>query len=113
MFGYGEVNQYNRSSTLMSAYRHLKQEQFMHYVIKDKKEVYLALKAFSAKRQSKPERLLSGLTVERALRADSYCNDDPLQTVRTAGGGFLMWNPIVPQKSIDYYIVSRYTKCIG
>lgn len=46
MFGYGEVNQYNRSSTLMSAYRHLKHEQFMHYVIKDKKEVYQALKTF-------------------------------------------------------------------
>lgn len=50
MFGYGEVNQYNRSSTLMSAYRHMKQEQFMHYVIKDKKEVYQALKTFFGKR---------------------------------------------------------------
>lgn len=50
MFGYGEVNQYNRSSTLMSAYRHLKQEQFMHYVIKDKKEVYQALKTFFGKK---------------------------------------------------------------
>ncbi|MNW36472.1 hypothetical protein D3C74_134850 [compost metagenome] len=46
MFGYGEVNQYNRSSTLMSAYRHIKGEQFMYYVIKEKGEVYQALKSF-------------------------------------------------------------------
>lgn len=57
MFGYGEVNQYNRSSTLMSAYRHLKQEQFMHYVIKDKKEVYQALKVFFGKKQLKLKQL--------------------------------------------------------
>ena len=51
MFGYGEVNQYNRSSTLMSAYKNIKLDQFMYHVIKDKGEVYEALKAFFRKRQ--------------------------------------------------------------
>jgi uncharacterized protein len=49
MFGYGEVNQYNRSSTLMSAYRHIKNEKFMYYVIKEKSEVYNALRMFFSK----------------------------------------------------------------
>ena len=52
MFGYGEVNQYNRSSTLMSAYKNIKMEQFLFHVIKDKTEVYQALKAFFRKRES-------------------------------------------------------------
>lgn len=51
MFGYGEVNQYNRGSTLMSAYRNLKQDRFMYYVIKEKGEVYSALKRFFHKRE--------------------------------------------------------------
>ncbi|MCA1295694.1 sporulation protein YhbH [Paenibacillus sp. alder61] len=51
MFGYGEVNQYNRGSTLMSAYRNLKQDRFMYYVIKEKGEVYRALKHFFHKRE--------------------------------------------------------------
>lgn len=50
IFGYGEVNQYNRGSTLMSAYRNLKQDRFMYYVIKEKGEVYSALKRFFHKR---------------------------------------------------------------
>jgi sporulation protein YhbH len=54
LFGYGEVNQYNRSSTLMSAYRHIKVDQFMYYVIKEKGEVYQALKAFFRKREESP-----------------------------------------------------------
>ena len=55
MFGYGEVNQYNRSSTLMSAYRHIKMDQFMYYVIKEKGEVYKALRSFpeTGRRQRK------------------------------------------------------------
>lgn len=52
IFGYGEVNQYNRSSTLMSAYKHIKHPQFMHYVIKDKKEVYQALRTFFGKKEA-------------------------------------------------------------
>ncbi|AET59916.1 sporulation protein YhbH [Paenibacillus terrae] len=51
MFGYGEVNQYNRSSTLMSAYKNIKKDQFMYYVIKEKSEVYQALRTFFRKRE--------------------------------------------------------------
>jgi len=46
LFGYGEVNQYNRSSTLMSAYRHIHKPGFRHHIIREKKEVYAALKTF-------------------------------------------------------------------
>lgn len=52
MFGYGEVNQYNRHSTLMSAYRHLKNPKFMHYVIREKGQVYHALKHFFRRRKA-------------------------------------------------------------
>ncbi|AWB43995.1 sporulation protein YhbH [Paenibacillus sp. CAA11] len=51
IFGYGEINQYNRGSTLMSAYRNIKRPEFMHYVIKERAEVYTALKHFFQKRQ--------------------------------------------------------------
>jgi uncharacterized sporulation protein YeaH/YhbH (DUF444 family) len=40
------VNQYNRHSTLMTAYRHLMDPKFMHYVIREKSQVYHALKHF-------------------------------------------------------------------
>ncbi|MBW7457207.1 sporulation protein YhbH [Paenibacillus sepulcri] len=46
LFGYGEVNQYNRSSTLMSAYKNIANKKFMYSIIKDKGEVYKALKTF-------------------------------------------------------------------
>ncbi|RKN74118.1 sporulation protein YhbH [Paenibacillus ginsengarvi] len=49
MFGYGEVNQYNRSSTLMSAYRHIQYPRFQHCVIREKGEVYKALRTFFSK----------------------------------------------------------------
>jgi sporulation protein YhbH len=49
MFGYGEVNQYNRSSTLMSAYRNIKDPRFRYAVIREKSEVYEALKTFFTK----------------------------------------------------------------
>ncbi|QJC53148.1 sporulation protein YhbH [Paenibacillus albicereus] len=49
LFGYGEVNQYNRSSTLMSAYKHIQDKKFLFSVIRDKSEVYDALKRFFAK----------------------------------------------------------------
>jgi len=52
MFGYGEVNQYNRSSTLMSAYKHINHKKFMYSVIKEKGEVYKALKTFFSKTAS-------------------------------------------------------------
>jgi sporulation protein YhbH len=52
LFGYGEVNQYNRSSTLMSAYKHINVPNFMYYVIREKGEVYNALKSFFRKREA-------------------------------------------------------------
>ncbi|GLX65777.1 sporulation protein YhbH [Paenibacillus glycanilyticus] len=51
LFGYGEVNQYNRSSTLMSAYKNINMQHFMYYVIREKGEVYNALKSFFRKRE--------------------------------------------------------------
>ncbi|MCF6094606.1 sporulation protein YhbH [Microaerobacter geothermalis] len=50
LFGYGEVNQYNRHSTLMSAYRHIQNPKFMYSVIREKGEVYKALNTFFGKR---------------------------------------------------------------
>ncbi|WP_415688316.1 sporulation protein YhbH, partial [Geobacillus stearothermophilus] len=46
MFGYGEVNQYNRHSTLMSAYRNIKDEKFRYYILKQKSDVFHAMKTF-------------------------------------------------------------------
>jgi len=51
MFGYGEVNQYNRHSTLMTAYRHLTDPKFLHFVIREKGQVYHSLKHFFAKQE--------------------------------------------------------------
>lgn len=51
VFGYGEVNQYNRSSTILTAYRHIKDPKFMKYVIREKGQVYEALKHFFAKKE--------------------------------------------------------------
>ncbi len=48
-FGYGEVNQYNRSSTLMSAYRLITNPLFQYSIIREKGDVYRALKTFFAK----------------------------------------------------------------
>lgn len=51
MFGYAEVNQYSRSSTLMSAYGKLDWPVFRKFVIRDKSEVYAALKYFFSRRE--------------------------------------------------------------
>lgn len=51
IFGYGEVNQYNRTSTILQAYRHIKEERFSYFVIKDKSQVYEALRHFFGKKQ--------------------------------------------------------------
>ncbi len=51
MFGYGEVNQYNRHSTLMNAYKNIKDERFRHYILKEKGDVYRALKSFFRKEE--------------------------------------------------------------
>lgn len=49
MFGYGEVNQYNRNSTLMNAYNKIQDERFRHYILRDKEDVYRSLKWFFQK----------------------------------------------------------------
>jgi len=49
LFGYGEVNQYNRSSTLMSAYKHINNKKFLYSIIREKGEVYNALRTFFSK----------------------------------------------------------------
>ncbi|MCM3635311.1 sporulation protein YhbH [Paenibacillus camelliae] len=54
MFGYGEVNQYNRNSTLMSAYKHISNKKFKHFIIREKGEVYKALTHFFAKQPAQP-----------------------------------------------------------
>ncbi|SDZ19300.1 hypothetical protein SAMN05421736_107141 [Evansella caseinilytica] len=49
LFGYGEVNQYNRPSTLMSAYKNIQDQRFRHYILREKADVYRALKWFFRK----------------------------------------------------------------
>ncbi|MDQ0338086.1 sporulation protein YhbH [Caldalkalibacillus uzonensis] len=51
MFGYGEVNQYQRRSTLMSAYQNIRDPRFRYAIIRDKSDVYSALKTIFAKRE--------------------------------------------------------------
>jgi uncharacterized protein len=51
MFGYGEVNAYNRHSTLMSVYKNMDNPKFNHYILKEKADVYHALKSFFKKSQ--------------------------------------------------------------
>jgi sporulation protein YhbH len=46
MFGYGEVNQYSRHSTLMSAYKNIKDEKFRYFILKQKEDVFHAMKSF-------------------------------------------------------------------
>jgi uncharacterized sporulation protein YeaH/YhbH (DUF444 family) len=52
MFGYGEVNQYNRHSTLMSAYKNIKNENFRYYVLKQKADVFHSMKSFFKNEES-------------------------------------------------------------
>lgn len=52
MFGYGEINPYNRKSTLMSAYESIDDRKFRHYILKQKKDVYHALKHFFRKKET-------------------------------------------------------------
>ena len=49
IFGYGEVNQYNRNSTLMSVYKHINDPLFKYCIIREKGEVYRALTTFFKK----------------------------------------------------------------
>lgn len=51
MFGYGEVNGYSRYSTLMNAYRTIEDPKFRHYILKEKRDVYHAMKTFFKKEE--------------------------------------------------------------
>lgn len=51
LFGYGEINQYNRNSTLMSAFRHVRHPNFRTCLIREKGEVYQALKTFFSRKE--------------------------------------------------------------
>jgi sporulation protein YhbH len=53
LFGYGEVNQYNRHSTLMTGYRNIVDPKFMHYIIREKGQVYDALRHFFTKEEKR------------------------------------------------------------
>ncbi|RLQ97501.1 sporulation protein YhbH [Falsibacillus albus] len=53
MFGYGEVNQYNRHSTLMSAYKNIKDENFRYYILKQKADVFHSMKSFFKQEEEK------------------------------------------------------------
>ncbi|MCT2535802.1 sporulation protein YhbH [Aquibacillus koreensis] len=46
MFGYGEVNQYNRHSTLMQVFKQIEDPKFSYYVLKNKADVFYAMKKF-------------------------------------------------------------------
>ncbi|MGY0693910.1 sporulation protein YhbH [Virgibacillus sp. FSP13] len=52
MFGYGEVNEYNRRSTLMNAYQTIDNPKFRHYILKEKGDVYHAMKSFFQKEEA-------------------------------------------------------------
>ncbi|MFU0789604.1 sporulation protein YhbH [Cerasibacillus sp. JNUCC 74] len=49
MFGYGEVNSYHRKSTLMRAFEEIDDPKFRYYIIKEKTDIYEALKAIFKK----------------------------------------------------------------
>lgn len=51
MFGYSEVNQYQRSSTLMNAYSKITHPHFRSVLIREKSDVYGALKVFFSERE--------------------------------------------------------------
>ncbi len=53
LFRYGEVNQYNRHSTLMSAYKNIKNEDFKYYILKQKVDVFHAMKSFFKQEENK------------------------------------------------------------
>ncbi|WP_199426929.1 sporulation protein YhbH [Thermaerobacillus caldiproteolyticus] len=51
MFGYGEVNQYNRiPSTLMKGFKNVKDPKFRYFILKKRADVFHALKCFFSER---------------------------------------------------------------
>ncbi|SDK48392.1 sporulation protein YhbH [Sediminibacillus albus] len=53
MFGYGEVNQYNRHSTLMQVYNKIESPKFRYYVLRKKADVFYAMKQFFSNEEAK------------------------------------------------------------
>ncbi|CDQ21194.1 hypothetical protein SAMN05192559_10626 [Halobacillus karajensis] len=53
MFGYGEVNQYNRSSSLMQAYKSIEHPKFRYYILRRKADVFHAMKQFFSEQEEK------------------------------------------------------------
>ena len=51
MFGYGEVNPNNRYSSLMSTFKKIDNPKFRHYILRQKKDVYEALKSLFQKQE--------------------------------------------------------------
>lgn len=49
MFGYGEVNAHSRYSTLMNTYKTIDNPKFRHYVLRENRHVYDALKSIFLK----------------------------------------------------------------
>lgn len=52
LFGYTEVNQYQRHSSLMSVYRRIQDAKFRYAVVKDKRDIYKALTTFFSKQEA-------------------------------------------------------------
>ncbi len=50
MFGYGEVNAYDRYSTLMRAFKEIDNPIFKRFVLKNKSDVYKAMKHYFQKK---------------------------------------------------------------
>ncbi|KIL46755.1 sporulation protein YhbH [Jeotgalibacillus soli] len=46
LFGYGEVNQYQRHSSLMSIYKKMSEEELRYFILRRKSDVFFALKHF-------------------------------------------------------------------
>ncbi|MGP4069774.1 sporulation protein YhbH [Halobacillus sp. B29] len=57
MFGYGEVNQYNRSSSLMQAYKAIDHPKFRYYILRRKADVFHAMKQFFS--EASPEEVVN------------------------------------------------------
>jgi len=52
MFCYGEINQFNRESTLMNLYKNIDDEKFKFTTIKDRSQVYQTLLTFFSKEEA-------------------------------------------------------------
>ena len=50
-FAYGEINPYSRRSTLMNVFEKMDTSGFRHFILKQKRDVYHALKYFFAKKE--------------------------------------------------------------